>query len=487
MTTNKNNQPIQILFFVIQKLFIVFYFLLGWTLIFSLPRLKSELLFYTGYIFIVIVFFVVSAIIVYTDQNKLSCLLFAMIIGFSVQNIWIGFVSGSHFERQNGQILIGLKSLYIIIYLFILFLYDVNKRQYQFFRNIKSADWFGLLFIAFVLISGILTNSSIPIMSKITNSRNFIMPILAFYLGRLLYPEEIEIRNIVKFLLNFAVITSLIGFIEFFLINDDVLFDFINLPEVYYAKIGLRTIPGTLFTRIGEFRSRRLISIFYDPITAGFFFTVTFVYAVQYKKIVYSIIIGLALFLTFHKASWAIAVFYIGIIFSERLKRNIFRILIYSSFIGGFVALAYILIEIIPSSATVHFIGLRSGIQSAINFPLGNGLGSGGYFSWMYGVTSSNKYAYQLGSESGIGSIGYQLGLLGLILYIFWLYFITIDIRNKIKSIESIWLKKYSLTTFALVFSYFFIFSLSENALSIYNNYIIFISSGIIMSIHDSK
>lgn len=66
-------------------------------------------------------------------------------------------------------------------------------------------------------------------------------------------------------------------------------------------------------------------------------------------------------------------------------------------------------------STSIHMAGLVSGIKSLIVTPFGSGVGSGGNFFRLYNPGISREYWLSTGSESAVGTLAYQAGILGLI------------------------------------------------------------------------
>jgi hypothetical protein len=347
--------------------------------------------------------------------------------------------------------------------------------------RIDNIDVLGYLFIIYCFSSFIISNA--PFLSKASNLRNFIMPIILILLGRKLLFSVSSLKKIITWLYYITILFCIIGLIEYFIIEDQLLFQILGVKQVFLAKIGKEIIPGTLYSREAGIYIRRMISIFYDPLTTGFFFSIVFAYSLAIKKYIFLPLILFCLILTYHKAGLLLALITGSYLIIQKMNIKIIRTSLVITMFLTLIVTAYFYILNYPSSAISHLKGLYGGLSSIIVKPLGYGIGSGGYFSWMYGIVESSKEAYSLGADSGIGSMGRQIGAPGLILYISWLGILINNLISYRKLIEKKQLIEIRLlnTSIGLLLSYLLLIFLTENIISLYSNYLIFIFAGVLL------
>lgn len=128
----------------------------------------------------------------------------------------------------------------------------------------------------------------------------------------------------------------------------------------------------------------------------------------------------------------------------------------------------------IPSSSLPHFIGLISVVGNLESNPLGHGLGSGGNFDAIF----NNKALYDTlntGSESGIATLAYKMGIFGLILFIAYFY----TLSKKLFEVGKLNNDNLSFASSAMVLALLFGTIFQENSLGPQANHLILITAGI--------
>jgi len=411
------------------------------------------------------------------DLNEFNLILFIiMIFMFCFQNIGLGIIGGDNIDRISGQFLIIMKSFFV--FCFLVYLIIIKGKINFYIDNVDIAGW---MFILFCFYSFLVSPAFF--LSKASNLRNFIMPVVLLFLGKYLCFNIANIKKIITWLYYLCILFCLIGLIEYFIIEDQLLFQLIGLKKVFLAKIGQELIPGTLYSNEAGIYIRRMISIFYDPLTAGFFFSIVFVYSFAIKKYTFLPLILFCLLLTYHKAGLLLVIITLSYVIIQKMNIKILRKLLVSSMFLTLTVSGYYYILNYPSSAISHLKGLSGGLSSAIIKPLGHGIGAGGYFSWMYGVSQRGETAYSLGADSGIGSMGTQIGAVGIIFYLYWLYMIFKKLLSyrKHQLIDKTIEIKILNVLIGLLLSYFVLIFFTENIISLYSNYLIFIFCGIFL------
>ncbi len=461
------------------------FLLAAWFTLFFLARSQSTPALALGIVALVGSFFLFGWMLCVEFGARPIVVLFAMIVAFSFQNVFLGFVTGDEMIQFQGQVLIGLKTLYVaVLCVFVLALVVSGERTGV---HLQAVDIAGFVMIGYVAISFL--RSDFPLMARITNVRQFVVPIMLYLVARFMPVDKEDLHNYLRFLLGFGVLLAVVGFIERFVIQDGLLFRVANMEKVTLAKVGLEEVPGTLWTDLGNLRHfRRLVSVFYEPINAGYFFAAVAVIAAARRRVVITILTSVATFLTFAKAAWALMVVAAGVFVLQRFRSGRIRWAGYGVIALGYAFGVYLTAVVVRSSTTQHLIGLASGLAAALAEPFGHGIGSGGYFSWIFGVQVDPVSARQFGSDSGIGSIGQQLGLVGIVFYLTWLGLLLRSLERTAQRL-SLSARAHdpvritALVAFALAFGLAMNVFLQENALSIYANYIIVTLAGITVTL----
>ena len=466
---------------------VLVFLLAAWFTLFFLARSQSTPALAFGIAALVGSFFLFGWILCVEFGVRPIVVLLAMIVAFSLQNVFLGFVTGDEMIQFQGQVLIGLKTLYVgMLCSFVLGLVVRGERTVR----LQAVDIAGFVMIGYVAISFL--RSDFPLMAKVTNVRQFVVPIMLYLAARFMPVDKEDLHNYLRFLLGFGVLLAAVGFIERFAIEDGLLFRVANMEKITLAKIGREEIPGTLWTDLGSLRHfRRLVSVFYEPINAGYFFGAVAVIAAARRRVVITVITSIATFLTFAKAAWALLAAAFGIFLLQHFRSRRVRWAGYLLIVLGYVVGVYLTAVVVASSTTQHLIGLASGLMAAVQEPFGHGIGSGGYFSWIFGVTTDPVAARQFGSDSGIGSIGQQLGMVGIVFYLTWLGLLLKGLEQATRKVESVLtprdpVRLTALVAFALTFGLTLNVFLQENALSIYANYITLTLAGITLTLVQS-
>jgi len=391
---------------------------------------------------------------------------------FFIQNVLIGYFGNHESSRLTFQILIATKSVLISIMVCISFALKQNWN----IKKIFSQKIIYFTVAVLMVFSLFFILSPHPTMARAASLRNIAMPLLAFIFGYLIYSGSNFFRIIYMFL-YFSVFLAIFGLFEFFFIDDKTLYDTFNIQTVYYAKVNRFVIPGTLFSDIGGYFSRRLVSFTSDPLAVGYWLCFVSLMAFALKRFTIFFILLIPLFLTFNKTAIAIVFISIFLFWVEMRLKNVFiKTFMYSISIGIYVVGILTLYLFVKSSANSHILGLVGGLTQGILNPFGLGLGSGGYFSWIYNITEQGANAYSMGSDSAVGSVAAQIGIVGLVIYLGWFYYIfraftKFHLESK-TDLRVLTILK------TLIFSFIIALPMTENIMSINVNFILFILVG---------
>lgn len=185
------------------------------------------------------------------------------------------------------------------------------------------------------------------------------------------------------------------------------------------------TYPGPWWTQIEGVEFVRLAGTFPDPIILGYLFATLLLVSVTVKNYFAVGISFILLILTFSKGAWLL-VFNTLLIYSVlRFKP---RIGLFWLFISCLILSQLFLASISNSSAKIHYLGLLGGITSAFSdikiFVFGAGSGVGGNLASFDGEWHRDAWL-STGSESGIGVIFYQLGVIGAAFLFLLIYLVV--------------------------------------------------------------
>lgn len=306
---------------------------------------------------------------------------------------------------------------FVIACTFFVMLLLINKKRSSANKRSSLLLYLILLYSLFTL----LVTGSVNILSVLSSLRNVISIFVFFLLGGLA-SKKVNIDKFEYLILFFGFIVIMIGFYEFF-INQDM-WKFLNISTLWQKK-GIALQPSGLPTNFyssetlfGE-RIRRMTSTFADPVNLGSFLFVLFCISwFKNKKIIASLVL-VSIVLTVSKGAFlGILIF---ILMFSLYKKGIRTFLSLIFPVLG-VGIAFIVYAYFTSANSVflHISGFISSLVSLFYQPFGNGLGSTGVLAKQFSGFSSNSSI----TETGLGMIIGQLGIIGLIIYV--VYFILL-------------------------------------------------------------
>ncbi|WP_187287744.1 hypothetical protein [Heyndrickxia coagulans] len=380
----------------------------------------------------------------------------------------------------NIKLLMIYKEIYAVIILGLLFLkYKIKLYKYE--------------KIIFPLLLWVIVSyffSDINVENKLYYSRQFLILFVSYFLGRYLYlaikGNDYKIKSFIRLVLLMGFFAVAVGFF-FLILNNDLYIwkDWFNIGFIMEAKGTAYTDYPDFRTSLGPYYLYRMFSFFFDAINLSYFILVSICCSFLFKS-KYIIFIRLFLFvgliLTFGKGALGILILvsiWLIFLFKFKLNPKLF-LFIYLSFI--FLAFLFIEGSSFRSSIGVHIAGFISPLINSIHFPLGNGIGSGGvYYAMSHNIRAWNLT--DMGAESLIGSLIYQLGYPGLLLYfIFFIGFIK-KLLNKAYQGNKI---NFNYILFSgIIFSVFLISFFQEATLGLnYTGILIIISSFMLEKTH---
>ena len=294
-----------------------------------------------------------------------------------------------------------------------------------------------LVFVALLGVSFITSSSSAY--AKLLSIRQLLLPFVCFFFGFFSNLDRKEKCKLANLIVALGLIVSIIGLAEILYFKDNMwntslieAYQFNKGTEfVLYNGVPLNFYTWDFVELFGKV-TRRLVSVFADPLITGHFLFLCFVlveHSSMKCKNIYRIIFLVSSLLTFSKGVYICFAAYIGFAI---IKRSSYKTL--SRFLKGtliaialLIPVAWIVLNrVIPNSSTViHINGFINGIiKSSV---LGQGIGKAGV------VLSAKTDTERLTGESFVGVLSSQLGLAGLALYLFFFIFVTMNLLRRYK------------------------------------------------------
>lgn len=351
----------------------------------------------------------------------------------------------------------------------------------------KSVTMITLLIYGIILIKNLLATPA-GMKSSALALRYMLVPILCIYVGKNLKISSFQTKKILKLMVGFSLVLAIFGLIDMFLLGDS-----------FWTKIGYSTfavkMKGNMDYHLYNgvtvnfytwdfwgIPIRRLVSITADPLASAYLIymgaliimtgSISFFRKTRTTN-VYFLVLGVLLVcsvLSLAKAVYVLiaVTFFVCAYFFQWLPKAFLKLAIVIVTLFTIVVLnLYVNNVTITTSVLNHVSGLRNGF-AASNI-LGNGLGTAGASVMM--LTNAEGSV----AESFIGSMVYQIGILGVATFGVFIYE---QIRNLI-----FLYKKYrcKLTVLALVsaFGITVCMIFSDSAVSIMGTGIYFMLIGI--------
>jgi hypothetical protein len=247
--------------------------------------------------------------------------------------------------------------------------------------------------------------------------RNVLNPAMFAFLGAAMAPFIVP-RRLMVYISVIAVAVAVFGYYEIFV--DPHIWTSLHIADLWEKKglpIDTATgLPGNFYSSetIGSGVVRRMTSMFADPVNLGTFLFLGFMTSWYLRWWWLRLAIFAAILLTVSKgALLGLLVFWV---IKSRNSRSAvsFSVVVTTSIVIGLAFVAYSFSHSTGSLAA-HLHGFTGGFERLPGHPFGSGLGTTGILANL-----DNTNAQQGISESGLGLIVGQLGLLGLGLFV-WL------------------------------------------------------------------
>ncbi|WP_212741402.1 hypothetical protein, partial [Bifidobacterium moukalabense] len=186
--------------------------------------------------------------------------------------------------------------------------------------------------------------------------------------------------------------------------------------ELKGIKIGYGGLPMNVYSSemVGGQQIRRMISLFADPIHLGAFLFLSFLLAVYLRRKIIAFLFLTGCILTVSKGALLGVLISLVIYVIINKAGTIYASL--TSLFCGVCVIAFILFSLSSSTGSMlaHINGFTGAFGSLVRHPFGLGCGNVGVLASLNGTVKSSI------TESGFGSLIGQIGLVGLLAYIYF-------------------------------------------------------------------
>lgn len=417
-------------------------------------------------------FIMILASIYFSIRNNYKTLLYFVCVAF-IQNITLAVAANSFSSISTMLYSISKEAMLYMCVTCALF-------------NRKKLCKHMFLFVMFLLLLILVfLYSYTTFYARIISLRQILLPFICFLFGAMLKLTDKEIKKISTFIIYASFIVGIIGILELFFIGDafwnriPLLRYETNKGTTFYFTRGLPTNFYTydLMFITGSI-SRRLVSIFVDPLLTGHYLFLGFILVDIYfkgrKKRKYKLL--LFLFSVFTLSKGVILGYVLFFIFKilrclpyDKIK-NCLLVAVFLGVGAIFCLYKYIMAYLPTSSTATHFTGFIKGITNS-SF-CGSGLGTAGTITGI--LTDKSK---MVTAESFIGTLTVQIGYLGLFIFsCFWIYVFLEILKTGNKLKNSLCYNSAILLLAVLIESLF-----SESSISIVGTGMYFVFAGISM------
>lgn len=352
----------------------------------------------------------------------------AITLWFALNKLVVAMVAASA-PVQLTTWLLNFKELLYIALPVVALLYLVSReiRPRDVLVRLRSkaivADWLALGFLLVLFLAVFISPADVAL--RLVAVRRFGALPLLYLGGRLLLASDVEFRSALRIILSIALLVAAFGLIERLILGDDFWRDFVHIgsfrdslvdsgiPGVSRMRGGL---PANWTTFIAGHPVRRLVSTFLEPTTLSLFLALCAAFlllprprAALRSHPLRTGVICTALLLTLGKAGFLVLAVAAAVALAAPAREDSRRA---TALVAAVVALAFGVAWILPLGENLHahLEGLVGGFGVLFKSPLGAGLGVTGYYGAQTG----------LASDSSIGTLASQLGIVGLVLWTAW-------------------------------------------------------------------
>lgn len=387
------------------------------------------------------------------NTKDYSPLIVVPIIITSFQNVFLA-VNIEKISKEQMPYLVIVNYVYGCILLLLLIVTKFRKINSNQKKMLFQA---GILVLLSIVLYVIKPSSSTAFFSSF---RNLTCPVFFTIIG-MLVAEKIDFNSLLSFLFTLACILLAVGIYERFF-NQNFWIDLSigelwNKKGIYYNELTGKPYNHYSAETIAGKQMLRMVSSFAEPVNLGSYFVLVFLLAKwrDNKIMMWVSIVGCIL--TISKGALMSVILLYFVISFYKFSRKTF--LVISSGITLLVVFFFFIINNAGGSMAIHIWGFLSAVENIIDNPIGSGVGNVGVYGFLLNVVSETEKT-QI-QESGLGVIIGQLGIAGLICYI---YFFVLQYKM-IHSNKYQLLTKDKILAYSLLFSFFLLITFSESAL----------------------
>lgn len=419
------------------------------------------------------------SIILIFQKNYMN-LVIVMSLLYVFQNIIIGL--GMNFAPQATSTTLQTAIAFSSVFGFLIFanLFLSGNKPF-----IYSHEKWGLFFLILTALYAVY--GEFNLIASFGYARNLLLLILIPIIGRIIVKSELDLDRFLGYVFFISFFVTAFGLLERFFFDFDIWHSVFHFESVFQAKGmisgSLHELPALYYTWILDYNVRRMASVFIEPVNLAYFMAVPTVLAFVLRKKVAFVFFGVSLLLTFGKGGWLVAfisilsVFFLGSR-AFRNKKNGFLMLFFYS-LSVVIGVSFLYFKISPGTALPHLWGLISIERHIFDTPLGHGLGSGGNFA----SSGSLMESLATGAESGVSTLTYKMGVLGLLAYLMFFLKLGSKLVSIFLKYSNETLGKLALGSAGLVLGLLYGSVYQENPLGPQTNHLILLVAGIVIGV----
>lgn len=359
-------------------------------------------------VFIVIAISSLLLIVGMFNQSSVPALYWYPLYLSAFQNVLLGFFINDFSESILKVVLVLNYLEYALLYI-IIFNVAMLRRTFGY-----PVLYLVFILVYCVLIFGVMGGSQEAAFSSFRNiSAMYLFFIVGWYMAQ--YNNLKTIQSLKAGLILIFSLICIFGFIERFLYLDT--WHDLNLAELWLKKglnIQVNGLPGNFYAseKIDGEYVRRMVSSYADPINLGSSLFLFYLLAWYFRlKIIQFLSLVMMILAVSKGALMGVLVFSVFYM-RQKFGRNMYVLMggVALSAGGSFLIWAY---KNDANSVFAHISGFTSALTTLFTKPLGYGLGNVGVLAGLFGVQANEDI-----TETGLGLIIGQLGVVGLIVFI---------------------------------------------------------------------
>lgn len=343
------------------------------------------------------------------------------------QNVLLGFFINDFSESI-------LKIVLVLNYLGFVFLYVIIFNVAMLRRDFGYPMIY-LVFIAVysVLIFGIMGGSPEAAFSSFRNlSAMYLFFIVGWCMAK--YNNIKTIQSLKAGLILIFSLVFIFGFIERFIYIDT--WHDLNLSELWLKKglnIQVNGMPGNFYAseKINGEYVRRMVSSYADPINLGSNLFLFYLLAWYFGSKVIQFLSLVMMVLAFSKGALMGMLVFLVFYMRQKFGRNMYVLMGGAAVTVGALFLIWAF-KNDANSVFAHISGFTSALKTLFTKPLGYGLGNVGVLAGLFGIQANEDI-----TETGLGLIIGQLGIVGLIIFIHFFVMISKSAFGKSTNLQS--------------------------------------------------